>query len=120
MPHGHTDSTKATAQNAATEEVAPNDQARDEHAATRAEPRSYTAAHVGDATLAAPAAGEVGDYAELDDPDLEDGGALGGGAQQGRTHNDREGHARDHGQGGKTVAANRALSRSGSPDQGTT
>ena len=60
MPHGHTDSTKATAQNAATEPTAPNDAGCEEHASTRAEPRSYTASEVGDATLAAPAAGEVG------------------------------------------------------------
>ncbi len=115
MPHGRTDSTKATAQNAVTEETAPNDVGREQHASTRSEPRSYAAGKVGDATLAAPAAGEVGDYAELEDDD-----ALGGGAQQGRTHNDREGHARDPGQGPKTTAANRAMSRSGSADQGTT
>ena len=114
MPHGHTDSTQATAQNAATEPTAPNDAGREQHASTRAEPRIYAAEKVGDATLAAPAAGEVGDYAELEDDD-----ALGGGAQQGRTHNDREGHAREQGQGPKTTKANREMSRSGSPDQGT-
>ena len=114
MPHGHTDSTKATAQNAATEETAPNDVGREQHASTRPEARSYVAEKVGDATLAAPAAGEVGDYGELEDDD-----ALGGGAQQGRTHNDRECHAHDQGQGPKTTQANRDLSRSGSPDQGT-
>ena len=114
MPHGHTDSTKATAQNAATEETAPNDVGREQHASVRPEPRVYAAEKLGDSSLAAPAAGEVGDYAELEDDD-----ALGGGAQQGRTHNDREGHAQDQGQGPKTLAANRKMSGSGSPDQGT-
>ena len=113
MPHGHTDSTKATAQNAATEETAPNDAGREQHASTRAEPRSYAAEKLGDASLAAPAAGEVGDYAELEDDD-----ALGGGAQQGRTHNDRELHAHGDAQGPKTTAANRRIAQTGSADKG--
>lgn len=109
MPHGNTDSTKATAQNAATEPETPNDGRED--ASARAEPRSYTAADVRDSTLAAPAAGEVGDYADLDEPS--------GGMAQGRTHTNRETHAQDQGQGPKTRAANREMSGSGSPDQGT-
>ena len=110
MPHGNTDSEKATAQNAVTESTAPNDAGREAHASIRPEARSYAAAKLGDATLAAPAAGEVGDYAELEDDD-----ALGGGGQQGRTHNDRELHAHQQTQGPKTTAANRAA-RSGSSD----
>lgn len=118
MPHQNTDSIKATNQNAATDPHAPNDAARDEHASTHAEPRAYAASNVADSTLAAPAAGEVGDYADLDAED----DALGGGAQQGRTHNDRERHAQHEipdGHGPKTTEANREMSRSGSPDQGT-
>ena len=111
MPHGHTDSTKATAQNAATEPEAPNDQGRGQEAAIKREPSAYAAPDVRDSTVAAPAAGEMGDYADLDEPS--------GGMAQGRTHTDREAHARDPEQGPKTRAANKAMASSGSPDQGT-
>ena len=111
MPHGHTDSTQATAQNAATEPEAPNDQARDEHASVRPEPATYAAADVRDSTVAGPAAGELGEYADLEEPS--------GGMAQGRTHTNREAHARDPEQGPKTRAANKAMAASGSPDQGT-
>ena len=111
MPHGNTDSTKATAQNAVTDEEQPNDPGAGQDAAARPEARSYTAPDVRDASLSAPAAGEVGDYADLDEPS--------GGMAQGRTNSNREAHAQDQGQGPKTQAANRAQSGSGSPDQGT-
>ena len=111
MPHGHTDSTKATAQNAATEPEAPNDQGVGQHAGIKREPSTYAAPDVRDSTVAAPAAGEMGDYADLDEPS--------GGMAQGRTHANREAHARDPEQGPKTRAANKAMASSGSPDQGT-
>ena len=111
MPHGNVDSEKATAQNAATPAEAPNDPARDEHASIRPEPSSYAAADVRDSTVAGPAAGELGDYADLDEPS--------GGMAQGQTHTNREAHAHQRSQGPKTLAANRKLAGSGSPDQGT-
>lgn len=110
MAHGNTGSTKATAQNASTEPQSPGDQPR-EGEAGRAEPSTYAAADVRDSTLAAPAAGEIGDYADLDEPS--------GGMAQGRTHNDRELHAHDRHQGPKTQDANRRMAGSGSSDQGT-
>ena len=113
MPHGHPDSTQATAQNQATPKEAPNDRAQGEEAAAHPSPSTYAAPDVRDSTLAAPAAGEVGDYADLEEPS--------GGMAQGGTHSNRELHARDKGpdQGPKTQAANRRMSQSGSPDQGT-
>lgn len=111
MPHGNTDSTKATAQNAVTDEEQPNDAGRAQSAAAHPEARSYTASDYRDASMAAPAAGEMGDYADLEEPS--------GGMAQGRTHANREAHARDQGQGPKTVRANREMSRGGASDQGT-
>ena len=111
MPHGNTDSTEATAQNAATDPEAPNDPGAGQRADAHPEPRTYAASDFRDASLAAPAAGEVGDYADLDEPS--------GGMAQGRTHNDRERHAHTPEQGPKTQAANREQSAHGSPDQGT-
>ena len=113
MPHGNVDSEKATAQNAATEPETsgPNDQARGEHAEAHAEAKTYAAPDFRDASLAAPAAGEVGDYADLDEPS--------GGMAQGRTNTNREAHAHRPEQGPKTQKANRDMSGSGSPDQGT-
>lgn len=111
MAHQNTESEDATAQNAATDPQTPGDQPR----STRPEPRSYVAPDSKDATLAGPAAGEIGDYAaegeEIDD-------TLGE-VQQGGTHRDRNLHAHDDEQGPKTRAANRAMTKSGSPDQGT-
>ena len=113
MPHGNVDSTKATAQNAVTdpETSGPDHQGRDGNADPHGEAKSYAAEDFRDASLAAPAAGEVGDYADLDEPS--------GGMAQGRTHTNREAHARDPEQGPKTRAANKAMASSGSPDQGT-
>ncbi len=111
MAHGNTDSTKATAQNAVTDEEQPNDPGRAQKAADHPEARAYTAPDFRDASLSAPAAGEVGDFADLDEPS--------GGMAQGRTNTNREAHAQDQGQGPKTQAANRAMSGSGSSDQGS-
>ena len=76
MPHGNTSTTKATAQNAATPEQQPNDDARGQHVTVHPEPSTYAASDVRDSTLAAPAAGEMGDYADLEAPS--------GGMAQGR------------------------------------
>ena len=114
MPHQNTQSSRAAAQNAATEATPASDRAIEQNRAARPEPRSYAAADVADSTLALPAAGEVADYAD-------EGEALGSdGLQQGRTNTRRpvatEGKRR---QGPKTLAANRRMVKSGSPDQGT-
>ena len=113
MPHGNVDSMKATAQNAATvpETSGPDDQGRDENAEAHAEAKSYAAGDFRDSSRAAPAAGEVGDFADLDEPS--------GGMAQGRTNTNREAHAHRPEQGPKTQAANKAMASSGSPDQGT-
>ena len=113
MPHGNVDSEKATAQNAVTdpETSGPDDQGRDANAEAHGEAKSYAAADFRDSSLAAPAAGEVGDYADLDEPS--------GGMAQGRTNTNREAHAHRPEQGPKTAAANKAQAGTGSPDQGT-
>ena len=111
MPHGNVDSEKATAQSAATEPQPPNDPGGEQSAAAHPEPRTYVAEDFRDASLAAPAAGEVGDYADLDEPS--------GGMAQGRTNTNREAHAHSREQGPKTQAANREQAGGGSPDQGT-
>jgi hypothetical protein len=83
MPHQQTDSSKAPAQNAATQPQAPNDMGREQNRALRPEPRNYAARDVADASLAAPAAGEIGDYAD-------EGEATGyDGQQQGANHTNR-------------------------------
>ena len=113
MPHQNVQSSDATAQNAATPSREPGDEPQGE-LDLRPEPRSYTAPEWSDASLAAPAAGEAAEY-------LDEGDALGDdGVQQGSTQNNRPLRTEaDRGQGPKTRAANRELSRSGSPDQGT-
>lgn len=99
MPHQNVQSSTATAQNAATDPVAPRDQAQDRSA----EPRSYAAADVADSTLASPAAGEVADY-------LDEGDALAADdVQQDATHANRpERTEHQSAQGPKTQAANQA------------
>jgi hypothetical protein len=104
MPHQNTDSTKATAQNAATGQQQANDQAREQQASVSPEPRAYAAPKVEDATLAPPAAGEVADYMDEGDPSF--------GAQQGANNTNRELHAHDPRviqQGAKTRAANKRI-----------
>jgi hypothetical protein len=101
MPHQNTTSSNATSQNAVNDPIAPNDQAREQNRAVRPEPKSYAAHDVADSTLAAPAAGEVAEYAD-------EGDATGAeGQQQGRTHNTRPIRTEAHGgQGKKTRQAN--------------
>ena len=113
MPHQNVQSPQATAQNAVSPSREPGDEAQGE-LDLRPEPRSYAAADYADATLAAPAAGEVADY-------MDEGDALGDdGVQQGSTHANRPVRTEAaRGQGPKTLAANRRAARSGSPDQGT-
>ena len=110
MSHGQVDSTKATAQNATTEPAAPNDKALGENVRLRPEAKTYVAPDFRDASMAGPAAGEVGDYADLDTPS--------GGMAQGRSNTNRELHAHTDHQGPKTTQANREASRSGGSDKG--
>ena len=99
MPHQNVDAGKATAQNAATDPIAPNDQARGQHASARPEPRSYAAEDVKDATLAPPAAGEVADY-------MDEGEALEGELHSGATRTNIPAHSRNDGHHGpKTTKA---------------
>lgn len=108
MPHQSPQSSKATAQNAATDPTAPNDQAREQHRSVRPEPRAYAAPDVTNSTVAGPAAGELGDYAD-------EGDALGDpGLQQGRDHTRRpERTEAMHGQGRKTRRANAQIFKGG-------
>jgi len=102
MPHQNTSSSNATAQNAATDPVAPRDQPTEQD--RRQEPRSYAAPDVADSSLAPPAAGEVSDY-------MDEGEALEGEpVQQGSDHTNRPGRTEAmDAQGPKTRAANRAI-----------
>ncbi len=112
MPHQHTDSPDATSQNTVGERQAPNDMARDEHVTVKPEPRTYAAHDYSDATLAAPAAGEMPDY-------LDEGEAIGdefGGGQQGGSNTMREAHSHREYQGEKTVKANRRIVKNGRAD----
>lgn len=108
MPHQNVNSSKATAQNAAVPSPEPNDKGREQNAGVRPEPASYAAGDYRDATLAAPAAGEVADY--MDEGDPLDGEAV----QQGATNTlrDRNTDAAS-GQGPKTRAANRRIVKTG-------
>lgn len=100
MPHQNTSSSNATAQNAATDPIAPRDRKTDED--RRPEPRSYAAPDVTDSSLAAPAAGETADF--MDEGDPFDGEAV----QQGSNHMNRpERTEAMNTQGPKTRAANR-------------
>lgn len=102
MPHQNTSSSKATAQNAATDPTAPRDIPTEED--RRPEPRAYAAPHVEDSTLAPPAAGETADY--MDEGDPLEGEAV----QQGANHANRPARTEaEHGQGRKTRAANKAI-----------
>ena len=100
MAHQNTTSSSATAQNAATDPLAPGDQSRD--GKRGAEPRSYADGTPETSTVAPPAAGELADYAD-------EGEALSADdVQQGQTHADRaDRFERQSPQGPKTVAANR-------------
>lgn len=111
MPHQNVDSSKATAQNAATDPVGPGDQTQAGGESRRPEPRSYAAPEVTDSTLAPPAAGEIADYMDEGDPLGADDVQLGG------THRNRPRNTdADVGQGPKTRAANRNRVRTGTAD----
>lgn len=106
MAHQTPNSTKATAQNAATEPQAPRVQGAHEpesaHSA-RPEPATYVAPDARDATLAPPASGEVGDYADEGDPFDERFGEVQMGGDR------RNAPVKDNAQQGrKTVEGNRA------------
>ena len=111
MPHQNVQSSKATAQNAATDPVGPGDQTQAGGEARRPEPRSYAAPDVMDSTVAPPAAGEMADYMDEGDPLGADD------VQQGGTHANRpERTEKLQQQGPKTRAGNRNRVRTGSAD----
>jgi len=103
MPHQTPHSPSATSQNAATDRQPPNDQARGQHRSVRPDPQSYVAPDYADASLAPPAAGEVGDYADEGDPSM--------GAQQGGTRTRVPEKEASYSQGPKTHAAQRDAAR---------
>lgn len=100
MAHQNTTSSSATAQNAATDPLAPGDQSRDGERG--AESRAYADGTPETSAVASPTAGELADYAD-------EGEALNADdVQQGRTHADRaDRFERQSPQGPKTVAADR-------------
>lgn len=111
MPHQNVHSSKATAQNAATDPVGPGDQTSAGGEARRPEPRSYAAPDVVESTLAPPAAGEVADY--MDEGDALDADDV----QLGSTNRNRPRHTDiDTGQGPKTRAGNQQRLKTGSAD----
>lgn len=111
MPHQNVHSSKATAQNAATDPVGPGDQTRAGGEPRSPEPRSYAAPDVSDSTQAPPAAGEVADY-------MDEGDAFGADdVQLGGTHRNRPRVTDlDAGQGPKTRAANRNQVKTGTAE----
>jgi hypothetical protein len=111
MPHQNVDSSKATAQNAATDPVGPGDQTAAGGEARRPEPSSYAAPDVADSTLAPPAAGEIADFMDEGDPLDADDVQLGG-TNRNRPRNTDI----DSGQGPKTRAANQQRLKTGSAD----
>ena len=111
MPHQNVHSSKATAQNAATDPVGPGDQTQAGGESLRPEPRSYAAPDVAESTLAPPASGEVADY-------MDEGDALGADdVQLGSNHRNRpERTEKMDQQGPKTRAGNRNRVKTGSAD----
>ena len=111
MPHQNVDSSKATAQNAATDPVGPGDQTEAGREGRGPEPRSYAAADAADSSLAPPAAGEVADY--MDEGDALDADDV----QLGSTNRNRPRNTEiDSGQGPKTRAGNQQRLKTGSAD----
>lgn len=111
MPHQNIHSSKATAQNAVTDPVGPNDQAREQHASVRPEPHSYAAPDLSDSTVAPPAAGEIADFMDEGDPLGADD------VQLGSTNRNRPRNTdADTGQGPRTREANRRIAQTGSAD----
>lgn len=111
MPHQNVHSSKATAQNAATDPVGPGDQMQAGGERLRPEPRSYAARDVEESSLAPPASGEVADFMDEGDPIGADDVQLGG---TNRNRPDRT-EKMDQ-QGPKTRAGNRNRVRSGTAD----
>ena len=111
MPHQNVHSSKATAQNAATDPIGPGDQTQAGGEALRPEPRSYAAPDVADSSLAPPAAGEVADYMDEGDALAADDVQLGG-----TNRNRPERTEKMDQQGPKTRAGNRNRVKSGSAD----
>ena len=105
MPHQTPHSPSATSQNAATDRQPPNDPARGQHRSVRPDPGAYVAEDYQDASLAGPAAGEVGDYADEGDPSM--------GAQQGATRTNVPEHRELKMRGRKTLAAQRQQIKGG-------
>ena len=108
MPHQNTPSSPAADQNPGGERA--DEQSRAAHP----EPRAYAAPDVADSTLAAPAAGEMATFSDEGDAlNLDD-------MQMGANHTRRPiATEAKHGQGPKTLHANRDRVKSGSPDRGT-
>ncbi|WP_296815883.1 hypothetical protein [Brevundimonas sp.] len=104
MPHQNVHAGKATAQNSAVSSGQPNDKGREQNEAVRPEPSSYVAEDHRDASLAAPAAGEMPDY-------MDEGDALGEpDVQQGGNHTMRPYRTEKlQQQGSKTRAANKRI-----------
>jgi hypothetical protein len=113
MPHQNVHSSRATARNAATDPIAPNDQAREQNRSVHPEPRGHAAPDVSDSSLAPPAAGETADY-------MDEGDALAADdVQQGGDHRNRPARTEAmNTQGPKTVAGNRERVKTGSADGG--
>ncbi|HEY0600676.1 hypothetical protein [Brevundimonas sp.] len=111
MPHQNVHSSKATAQNAATDPVGPGDQTQAGGESRRPEARSSAASDVADSPLAPPAAGEVADY-------MDEGDALGADdVQLGSTNRNRPDRTEKMDQQGpKTRAGNRNRVKGGSAD----
>jgi hypothetical protein len=112
MPHQNPQSEKATAQNAATGPQEPRVQGAhgpESRHSVRPEPQSYVAPDSRDATLAPPASGEVGDYADEGDSFEERFGEVQMGAN--RTNPVKASNAVAP-QGPKTTRANKERLRS--------
>jgi hypothetical protein len=111
MPHQNVHSSKATAQNAATDPAGPGDQTQAGGEALRPEPRSYAAPDVAESTLAPPAASEVADF-------MDEGDALSADdVQLGSTHRNRPDRTEKMDQQGtRTREGNRNRVRGGSAD----
>ena len=111
MPHQNVESSKATAQNAATDPVGPGDQTEAGGESRRPEPRSYAAPDAGDSTLAPPASGEVADFMDEGDALAADDVQLGG------NHRNRPDRTEKlDQQGPKTREGNRNRVKTGSAD----
>lgn len=101
MAHQSPNSSTASKQNTATDPQTPSVRVADQDAVSRAEPQGYVASDYRDASLAAPAAGEMVDYGDEGEP-------LDADVQQGSTNANRPARTEVRfGQGPKTTKANR-------------